>query len=156
MLWIIAPLVVAVIAFAAGYRKTALGFVIAAGVAAVAIYGLVERTQQRAESRITVSEISLGNVAVRHTFDASYEITGKVKNGSATYQLDGIALKVKLRDCIPGDASQCEAQGHATVTVPPGESRDFRATLYFGKGHRPAKGALAWDYEIEAVTARRQ
>ena len=160
MLWIIAPLVAAVIAFAMGYRKTALALVISAVIAGILIYTLVEQTQQRAESRISVSEISLDNVVVKHTFDASYEVTGRLKNGSSTYQVDGMALNVKLRDCRPGDASQCaafgEARGHATVSVPPGESRAFTATLYFGKGHPRPKGTLAWDYEIESVIARRQ
>jgi len=159
MLWLIAPLVIALLAFLAGFRKTALAVVVAAAIAGASIYGLNEQAQQRAETRIPASEFSLENVAVRHTFDSSYELTGRLNNRSATYQVDGINLNVKLRDCRTGDASQCvaagEAQGHAAVTVPPGASRDFTATLYLGKGHRRPKGTLAWDYEIESVTAKR-
>ena len=159
MLWLIAPLVLALIALLAGFRRIALGIVVAAVIAGAAIYVLNERAQQRAETRVSASEFSLENVVVRHTFDASYEITGRLNNRSATYQVDGITLNVKLRDCRSGDASQCvaagEAQGHAVVAVPPGQSRPFTATLYFGKGHRRPQGRLAWDYEIESVTAKR-
>ena len=155
MLWVIAPLVIALIAFIAGFRKTALGLVVVALIAGVAIYVLTEQTQQRAETRISASEFSIENVAVRHTFDASYELTGRLKNGSSTYQIHGITLKVKLRDCRAGETSQCEAEARAAVVVPPGESRDFTATMYFGKGHRRPKGTLAWDHEIVSVIAKR-
>jgi uncharacterized membrane protein len=160
MFWLIAPLVIAVLLFLRGFRKSALGVVVVALIAAAVVYYLNERAQERAETRISASEISLENVAVRQTFDASYELTGRLKNGSSTYQVTGISLNVKLRDCRKGNATQCEAAGEAAgqagITVPPGESRDFTVTLYFGKGHRPPKGTLAWDYEIESVTAKRQ
>ena len=156
MLWIIIPLVMAVVAFIRGYRRTALGLLAAAAIAAAAIYLLTDQTQQRAETRIPPSQITLENVVVRHTFDASYELTGRLKNGSSTYQVHGITLNVKLRDC---DASRCEAAGEAqaraAVTVPVEASRDFTATMYLGKGHRRPKGTLAWDYEIDAVIAKR-
>jgi hypothetical protein len=156
MLWIIIPLVMAIFAFAAGYRRTALGLIVAAALAGASIYLLTEQTQQRAETRISTSEISLENVVVRHTFDASYELTGRLKNSSSTYQIQGITLNVKLRDC---NATRCvaagEAEARAAVTVPPGESRDFTATMYFGKGHSRPKGTLAWDYEIASVIAKR-
>ena len=156
MLWLIAPLVLALLAFVAGFRKTALGVVVAAVIAGASIYVLNERAQQRAETRISASEFSLENVMVRHTFDSSYELTGRLKNGSSTYRVDGITVNVKLRDCRTGDAARCEDEGHAAVQVPPGESRDITVTLYFGKGHRRPKGTLAWDYEIRSVTASRQ
>jgi hypothetical protein len=159
MLWLLAPLVLALLVFVAGFRKIALGVLIATAIAGASIYLLTEQTQQRAETRIPASEIALENVAVRQTFDASYELTGRLKNGSSTYQVQGISLNVKLRDCRTGDASQCvsagEAEARAAVTVPPGESRDFTATMFLGKGHRLPKGTLAWDYEIESVTAKR-
>src|SRR4051812_6563199 len=115
MLWLIAPLVIAVVLFLAGFRKTALGLVVAGVVVGASIYGLNERTQQRAESRISVSEISLDNVAVRHTFDSTYELTGRLKNSSSTYQVDGITLNVKLRDCRTDDPSKCGAAGQAAA-----------------------------------------
>ena len=159
MLWLIAPLVLSLLLFVAGFRKTALGLVVAALIAGASIYHLDEQAQQRAQTRIPASEISLENVTVRQTFDSSYELTGTLKNGSSIYRIDGISLKVKLRDCPVGGATQCvaagEAQPYAAVTVPPGEARNFTATMYFGKGHPPPKGTLAWDYEIESVTAKR-
>jgi hypothetical protein len=159
MLWLIAPLVISLLVFVAGYRKTALGLVVAAVIAGAVLYALDEQAQQRAETRIPASEISLENVTVRQTFDSSYELTGRLKNGSSTYQIQGITLKVKLRDCPVGNAAQCvaagEAEARAPVTVPPGQARNFTATMYLGKGQPEPKGTLAWDYEIASVTARR-
>jgi hypothetical protein len=159
MLWLIAPLVIALLAFAAGFRKTALGLVVAAVIAGASIYHLDEQAQERAEARIPASEIALENVTVRQTFDASYELTGTLKNGSSSYQVQGITLRVKLRDCAIGGAGRCvaagEAEPYAAVTVPPGGARNFTATMYFGKGHPRPQGTLAWDYEIRSVIARR-
>lgn len=160
MYWIIAPLVIVAFLFAAGFRKAALGLLIVAVVAGALIYRHNEQVQQRASTRISASEISLENVAVTRTFDASYELTGEIKNKSDTYRVDGISLKVKMRDCSPKDASQCvvagEAAAHAPVTVPPQQTRAFTATLYFGKSHRQPKGTIVWDYEIETIMAKRQ
>ena len=159
MLWLIAPLAVALLLFVTGFRKTALGVVVASVIAGASIYGYNEQAHQRAEARIPASEIALENVKVRQTFDSSYELTARLTNRSSTYQVHGISLTVKLRDCRNGAASRCDpagaAEARAAVTVPPGESRDFTATMYLGKGHRRPKGTLAWDYEIESVTARR-
>jgi hypothetical protein len=78
MFWLIAPLVIAVLLFLRGFRKSALGVVVVALIAAAVVYYLNERAQERAETRISASEISLENVAVRQTFDASYELTGRL------------------------------------------------------------------------------
>lgn len=160
MLWVIAPLAIVVLVFLAGFRRTALGLLVAALIAGGLIYRHIGKVQEQAESRIPAADIELGNVDVRRTFDSTYEITGRIKNLSETYRIDGISFNVTVSDCAGKGESACTVLGrattHVTLTVPPLESRNFTGVLYYGDTHRPAKGRLAWKYEIEAITARRQ
>lgn len=160
MLWLIVPVILVAIVFVAGHRKTALGLLVGATIAGGLIYRYDLHLEQQATTRISASEIGLENIAVRLTFDASYELTGRIKNKSETYRIDGISFAVMMRDCLGPDASKCVMTGTAnsviTITVPPQESRDFTGTLYYGKSYKPPKGTLAWDYEITAITANRQ
>ena len=160
MLWLIVPIIAVVIALLLGYRKTAVGVLIAAVIAAGLIYWHTKSLEQKSETRIPAAEAPLTNVTVRHTFDASYEISGTIRNSSETYRIDGISVTVRLRDCLKTDASKCTPIGHATanvpVTVPPQQTRNFTGALYYGKDHKPAKGRLACDYEIIAIRAKRQ
>ena len=160
MLWLIVPVIVIAVVFIAGHRKTALGLLVVAIIAGGLIYRYDLHLEQQATTRISAAEIGLENIAVRRTFDASYELTGRIRNNSETYRIDGIGFTVKMRDCPGTDAAQCVVTGVATanvtVTVPPREARDFTGALYYGKGHKPPKGTLAWDYEITAITAQRQ
>ncbi len=160
MFWLIGPLIIVVLVLVAGYRKTALGLFVGVIIAGILTYWLTLEVQEHAATRISVSEIGLDKVAFRRTFDASYELTGRITNKSETYRIDGVSFTVKMRGCAPADPSNCvdagEAIAHVAVAVPPLETRGFIGTLYFGKGHKEPKGTLAWDYEISAIMAKRQ
>ena len=158
MAWFIAAVVVAVsLVYLAGFRKTALGFLVAASIGGISLYLYNEHREQQATTRIAESQVVLENVEFRQTFGASYELSGKVKNNSETDVLDGIEFKVTMRDCRSKDKSSCvtigEAMSYVSVAVPPKEARDFLASLYFGSTPK-VKGTLAWDYEITALTAK--
>ena len=75
-------------------------------------------------------------------------------------RLDGISVRVTLRDCQGRDRTSCRVIGEAAtavpVTVPPEQARDFVASLYFGGDPIRVKGGLVWDYEITSLTAKRQ
>jgi len=160
MLWLIGPIVVVVLVFLAGYQKVALGLLVASVIAGGLIYQRREQTQDHATTRISVSEIALESISLRPTFDASYELTGRIKNNSETYRIDGVHFNVAVSDCRANDISTCvvagEAATHVVVTVPPQQARNFTGTLYFGRSHRRPKDTLAWNYEITAIVAKRQ
>ena len=157
MLWLIIPLAAVVVLFFSGFRKSAGALLIAALISAAVLYGLENVQDKRATDRIAASEILLQDVALRRTFDATYELTGRITNKSEKYRVDGISVQVRLSDCRSVGDADCEYIGdqlaHVQVTVPPQQTRSLVATFYFGKEHRKPKGSLAWRHEITAIRA---
>jgi len=159
MAWLIAAIGVVLLVLFAGFRKTALGVLVTAVIGGFLLYHYNQQRERQSTTKIPQSKIVLENVAVRPTFGSSYDLSGRVKNNSESYRLDGIEFKVTMRDCEGKDKSSCVIIGKATayvaLTVPPQEARDFTGSLYFGSDQK-AKGLLAWDHEITAIVAKRQ
>ena len=160
MVWLIAAIGIVSAVFLAGFRKVALGLAVAALIGGVSLYQYNKQQQRRASTRITVSEVVIEHIALKPTFRSSYDVTGRIRNNSDAYRVDGISLAVTLRDCQGKDKSGCVVIGKATsnapVTVPPQQARDFIASFYFGGDQIAPKGTLDWSYEITAITAKRQ
>jgi hypothetical protein len=159
MAWLIVPVVVVVLVYLAGFRKAALGLLVAAVLAAVLLYQYDQRVEEQERTRIASSEVAVENVSLRATFGSSYDLRGRIRNNSETYRLDGISFKVVLRDCQGADNSACvtiaEATTHVPISLPPQQAREFTGSLYFGKQIK-TKGTLSWNYEVIAITAKRQ
>lgn len=160
MFWIIGPVIVVVLLFLAGFRKSAVGLLIATLIAGALVYWNINVVERQETSRMSVSEIALENVAVRRTFDSSYELTGRIRNKSDDYRVDAISVIVTIRDCTAPQQMNCVTTGqkavNVSVSVPPQQARDFTGTLYLGKAHRPPKDILAWEYEVTSIMAQRQ
>ena len=160
MFWLIGPLIIVVLVFVAGFRKSALGLFVGVVIAGGLIYWHNLELQEQATTRISSEEIKVEQIEIKRTFDASYELTGRIRNNSKLYRIDGISFTVKMRDCPGTEASNCvvtdEAATYVAVTVPPQQARDFTGTLYYGRSHAQLQGTLVWDYEITAITAKRQ
>jgi hypothetical protein len=161
MAWFIAAIVIVVfVGFLAGFRKIALGVLVTGVISGFLLYHYNQQRQQQSMTRIPHSQIVLENVSVRPTYGSSYDLSGRVKNNSETYRLDGIEFKVTMRDCQVKDKSSCviigEATAYVSLNVPPQGTGDFTASLYFGTDQKKAKGSLAWDHEITAIMAKRQ
>lgn len=159
MAWLIVPVVVVVLVYLAGFRKSALGLLVAAVLAAVLLYQYDQRVEEQERTRIASSEVVVENVSLRATFGSSYDLRGRIRNNSETYRLDGISFKVVLRDCQGTDNSRCvsigEATTHVPISLPPQQAREFTGSLYFGKPIK-TKGTFSWNYEVIAITAKRQ
>ena len=160
MLWLLIPLILTTVLFFTGFRKAALAVLFAAVVAAVWLYAENERVRQLGLESISAAEIALENVTVRRTFDASYEVAGRIVNRSKRLRVDGISIEVKLRDCLREGAADCteigDATAHVSVTVAPEDARPFVGTLYYGKGAAQPKGTLGWTYKLVGVRTRPQ
>lgn len=161
MAWLIAvAILVVALLVATGYRKSAIGLALGVLIVGVSLYLYNERQEQQETSRISISEIALENVDLKPTFRSGYDLVGTIRNNSPKYRLDGIDVTATLRDCETKDKSTCtvigQASAYVAVTVPPEESRDFVASLHFGNDKPRARGTLAWDYQVTAVTAKRQ
>jgi hypothetical protein len=160
MAWLIGPIIVVLLVYLAGFRKSALGLLVAVIVAGFLLYQHSEHVQEKAETRIAESEVVLANVAITPTLDSSYNLTGRITNQSETYRIDGVSFRVTMRDCQGKDKTTCvsvaEASTHVPITVPSQQAREFTGSLYFGSVRTKVKGTLSWDYEIIAISAKRQ
>ena len=161
MLWLIGPLLLVVLLALAGWRKSAGAVLIIATVAGGWLYRHNAADETGALNPEWATLISVENVEVRRTFDATYEISGRLTNKSETHRIDGIRLQVSLRDCrAAASDAECRAIGDAepdvAVTVLPGQTREFVGTMYYGKAQKPPQGVLAWEHQVVGVRARRQ
>ena len=158
MLWLIVPLLLVVFLALAGFRKSALAVLVITTIAGAWVYRYNAAADSQAQSSYWATRVSIDKVNVRRTFDATYEISGRITSNLEDHRIDRVGFRVSLRDCAAG--GECRAAGVATadvaITLLAGETRDFVGTLYYGKGHVQPKGKLAWDYEITAIRARRQ
>lgn len=134
------------------------GIVAAALLGGLSYYILATDPEPRAEMRrIDVVDVTLSDVELEIGIRTS-ELSGRVINGSENYDLTGVLLTVKLFDC-PGadsDLSDCytigEDDGEARVTVPPGQLRDFTASLLF-IGLPEVTGEFRWTHEVTGLRA---
>ncbi len=158
MLWIILIVIIIIAAFAVPRFGKAL--LIAVGIALLAVAALYIRNNQEEEAakkRITASEIDLIDLhLLPHSYsNESFEISCRIRNKSSRYTLTDMRLRVTLKDCI--DAKKCETVGDSTAwvfaTVPPGQSRELRDSMYFSNLGRPS-GKFEWDYSIEQISGK--
>jgi len=137
---------------------------IAGAIFAVALFGglgvYLATTDPETEleiNRISTEQVSLSelkfNLGVRTS-----ELSGRVINNSDDYTLTGLSLVVRLFDCPGADSplDECfvigEDDGLARATVPPGQLRDFKATLLFN-GLPVIEGVMRWDYQVIGTRA---
>ncbi len=108
-------------------------------------------------NRIPVGQVDLSEVAFDLGVRTS-ELSGRVVNNSADYTLTGLTLVVRLFDCpgVDSPLDTCfvigEDDGLARATVPPGQLRDFKATLLFN-GLPDIEGVMRWDYQVTGTRA---
>ena len=160
MAWLAAAsAVVLSLLFWRGYRKLALGLLGIVLVGAVLVYYLDKRVDEEGRMRITVSDIAVENVELKRTYRSSYDLTGKVINNSETFTLERMRFDVTILDCPAVSQADCvligTASGEALVNVPPRQTRNFTASLYYGSGESKLKGRLDWRYKLISVSASR-
>ena len=84
------------------------------------------------------------------------KLSGRVTNASAQADLRSFDIRIRVLDCpdASSDDTDCaiiaDDTGLARVEVPPGQTRDFEATLGFSSRTQP-KGVTRWVHEIGAV-----
>ncbi len=159
MAWFIGGVAVLVlVAFAAGYRKVALGLVAIALVAGGSLYMYNRGEAHRTLTRIPSSELILENVTLK-PYVGSYRIAGRIKNNSAKFSVKQIDFVVTVRDCTGGAAAQqCVTIGESNeilvLNIPPGEARDFAESVRFSGSNLKLKGRLEWNYSISQIRAK--
>ncbi len=108
-------------------------------------------------NRIPISDVTLQNVELE-LGPRTAMLSGRAINGSPEFTLTGINLDVTLYDCPGEDTpfSDCftigEDDGYARLTAPPGQLRDFKATLLFTDLPK-VTGVQRWQYQITGTRA---
>lgn len=88
---------------------------------------------------------------------APFELKGRIENRSRDVLLKSVTIRMTRRDCYEGalDPSGCallwQDQHWTTVAIPPGQSRDFAASIWMrGAAPRP-RGILQDKFEVIAA-----
>ncbi len=108
-------------------------------------------------NRIAIDEVALEGVGLELGPRVA-TLSGRAINGSATFTLTGFNVDVKLYDCpgIKTPFADCftigEDGGYARLVAPPGQLRDFIATLLFNNLPE-LTGALRWEYTVTGTRA---
>ncbi len=108
-------------------------------------------------NRIAIEEIQLENLELE-LGPRTATLTGRAINTSESYTLTGINLDVTIYDCATETTpfEQCftigEDDGYARLTAPPGQLREFTATLLFNNMPE-VSGVQRWAYKVTATRA---
>jgi hypothetical protein len=138
--------------------------VIIAGFAASAVlWWIVDRNQVRrleAHSLIPIEAIELRNIRIDRAEDG-FRLTGFAHNGSKSYVLDELIIKLTLADCSDSaiESDACEVMGSTTTRLhnpwrlSPDETRSFEALFALEDAGAP-HGAPRWSYAVAQTRAR--
>lgn len=133
------------------FRKFALSVALLLGLCGLIIWGYQEYEAHQVRNRILPAELTLRNVSFS-PLNNDYEMTGRIINGSEKYPLNGLQLKISVKECAKDDDDlNCiifyETEEYLYIMVPPKQARDFKKliTLY---SNQAIKGRLVWNYSI--------
>lgn len=130
-----------------------LGLSVAAGVYLYSKWQMEQREalhreeREAAKKRVALTEVEIVNRRIQRPASL-YRFTGRVRNKSTQYELSAIQVELTVRDCVEDD---CEIVGQGTrkisLSIPPGQSRDFRATPFFRLLGNPL-GRFVWSHRV--------
>lgn len=133
------------------FRKFALSVAMLLIFCGLMVWVYQEYETHQVRNRILPTELRLENVSFM-PLNNDYEITGRIINGSEKYPLNGVQLKINVKECAKEDDDlNCiifyETSEYIYIMVPPRQARDFKKviTLY---SNQAIKGRLIWNYSI--------
>ncbi|SFF28115.1 hypothetical protein [Nitrosomonas sp. Nm166] len=144
-------IILILLALSARFRKFAGFFVLICVVGGFLFWQYQEYEKKQSKSRISPSELVLKNVSFKST-NNSYEMTGRLINNSEKYTLNGIQLKISVKDCANNDNANCitfsERNEYIYISIPPKQARDFKKDIYL-YSDQIVENKLIWNYSIE-------
>ncbi len=150
MQWIVLVLiVVGLLLMATRYPKIAFGILGALVLLIGILLMLGKDNEQDASSR--AAQLKLINTQMTPGYADSYQFTGRISNQSET-TIRQVTIQVTLKDCDDASAEDAscsiigEELARVTVTIPPGQARDFSDNVYLGSS-KPKRHAR-WQFLI--------
>ncbi len=151
MKWLFGIIVLILLVVSARFRKFAGFVVLICIVGGALLWGYQEYEKNKSKSRISASEVTLENISFE-TRNNNYELTGRIVNNSEKYILNGLQLKITVKDCTNNDDTHCiifaEKKEYIYLSIPPRQARDFKKDIYLYL-NQSIENKLAWDYSIE-------
>ena len=151
MKWFAIVIVLILLIVSVRFRKFALSLAMLLVFCGLMIWVYQEYETHQVRNRIPPSELRLENVSFA-PLNNDYEMTGRMINGSEKYPLNGLQIKISVKECNNDhDDLNCiifyETEEYIYIMVPPRQARDFKKviTLY---SNQAIKGRLVWDYSI--------
>jgi len=151
MKWLSGIIVLILLVVSVRFRKFAGVFVLVCAAGGLLFWQYQEYEKNKSRNRISSSELVLKNVSFK-LLPNSYEITGRIINNSEKFTLNGVQLKITIKDCANNDNIDCiifsEKNEYIYVYIPPKQARDFKKdiSLYSDQNR---ENRLVWDYSIE-------
>jgi hypothetical protein len=117
-----------------------------------------EKKERLSKSRIKSNELTLEGFKLKPGEYDDLVLTGRIKNNSKKYSLDGLSLKLVFQDCSVIKENSCITIGekgvYLSLSIPPGQARDiYEKISLYGKTMIP-KGKLIWHYDINYTVAK--
>ena len=158
MHWVfIAVIVIALLALATRSPKIAFSTLAVLIVAVAGFYWLDESNGNKSRQMIASEVVAFSLHQVQKAYADSYDFTMRIHNKSTDRSLRSIELIVVANDCLIQDGNETctvlgEVSDRITITIPPGQSRDVKRNLHFGR--LVTSNTLKWDYRINKVIAQ--
>ncbi|MDO8333672.1 MAG: hypothetical protein Q7T35_03255 [Nitrosomonas sp.] len=151
MKWLAGIIVLILIVVSEKFRKFAGFLALVCVVGGLLFWQYHEYEKNKSRNRISPSELILKNVSFK-LLPSSYEMTGRIINNSEKFTLNGVQLKITIKDCASNDNIDCiifsEKNEYIYVYIPPKQARDFRKdiSLY---SDQIKEDRLVWNYSVE-------
>ena len=151
MKWLAVIIVLILLVVSARFRKFAGIFVLVCIVGGLLFWQYQEYEKNKSRNRISPSELVLKNISFKPS-NSNYEMTGRIINNSEKFTLNGVQLKITVKDCTNNDNINCiifsEKNEYIYVYIPPKQARDFKKDIYLYSDQNK-EDRLVWDYSIE-------
>ena len=156
MAWVIAIVILILLVVSAGFRQFAFVLILICVIGGFAYYQYEQEEEKRSKTRIPISEIKIEGLTLKPSY-SGYDLTGRIKNNSSQYALNGIQMNLIFRDCEIENENNCiivaEENEYIYTNIPPQQARDFSESIYLYSDMK-IKGKMVWSYDIAYTKAK--
>ena len=152
MKWLAGVIILILLVVSERFRKFAGVFILICVVGGLLFWQYQEYEKNKPRNRISPSELVLKNVSFKPS-NSNYEMTGRIINNSQEFTLNGVQLKITVKDCANNNNNNdciifTEKNEYLYVNIPPKQARDFRKdiSLY---SNQIIEERLVWNYSVE-------
>ena len=156
MKWLAGIIILILLLVSARFRKFAWFFVLICVGIGLLFWQYQEYEENKSKNRISPAELVFKDISFKPS-NGNYEMTGRIINNSEKYALNGVKLKIIVKDCANNDNTQCivisEVDEYLYINIPSQQARDFRKDIYL-YSDQSRSDDLVWNYSIEYTESK--